>query len=293
MTPTVGFVGVGRIGELMVQRLAGAGVEVSFYSRRPEVVRRLQAVGAQTVDGPVDLATQEIVISCLYSDVQLLEVAPGIIDAMAPDGIFVSHTTGTLDALAELHVTAKGRSVGIVDAGFSGSAEKVRSGALTLFLGGTSAHVTRIDVLKAYASILIHAGPLGAGMRMKVLNNLLFAATSQSTLSALESASKLGIDESSALRALGAGSAANAAAELIGACGGSDAFMRRVEPYLRKDVEVASMMAAGLEVDISALLTAAAAGPMVLTGVVGLHPAPRKTGVNAVSTSGLSQQPGY
>lgn len=102
-------------------------------------------------------------------------------------------------------------------------------------------------------------------MRVKVLNNLLFAAISQSTLSVLKSASRMGIDETSLLRALEAGSGASAAADMIQLRSGADAFIERVEPYARKDVDVASRMAVGWNVDVSAVLTAAAAGPMDLT----------------------------
>jgi 3-hydroxyisobutyrate dehydrogenase-like beta-hydroxyacid dehydrogenase len=184
---------------------------------------------------------------------------------MMPGNIFVSHTTGTTTALQELAVIARNRSVGMVDAGFSGSLERVRAGTLTLFLGGAACDVDRtMAVLKAYGSVLIHVGDLGAGMRVKVLNNLLFAAITQSTLSVLRSASRMGLDETSLLRALQAGSGASAAAELIQSRGGVDTFIERVEPYMRKDVDVASRMAIGLNVDLSAVLTAAAAGPMDL-----------------------------
>jgi 3-hydroxyisobutyrate dehydrogenase-like beta-hydroxyacid dehydrogenase len=232
------------------------------------VVRRLELLGARSAATPVDLASREIVISCLYSDAQMLEVAPPIIEAMQPGSIFISHTTGTPMALEELATVARSRSVGIVDAGFSGDSEKVYAGTLTLFLGGASVDVDRSKgVLKAYGAVLIDTGVLGSGMRVKVLNNLLFAAISQSTLSALKSASAMGIDETSLLRALQAASGGSTAAELIRSRGGADTFIERVEPFMRKDVDVAAQMAAAMKVDVSAVLAAASAGPMKLTNL--------------------------
>jgi len=154
-------------------------------------------------------------------------------------------------ALEELAVIGRKRSVGIVDAGFSGSSESVRAGTLTLFLGGATADVDRAkEVLKAYGSVLIGTGDLGSGMRVKVLNNLLFAAISQSTLGLLKAASRMGIDEPSLLRALQASSGASAAAELIRSRGGADPFIQRVEPFMRKDVDVAARMATAMNVDL-------------------------------------------
>jgi 3-hydroxyisobutyrate dehydrogenase-like beta-hydroxyacid dehydrogenase len=264
--PTIGFIGVGRVGEPMVERLIAAGHDVWCHSRRAEVVHRLELLGAHCVAAPADLASRDVVISCLYSDAEMLDVAPEMIDAMMPGSIFISHTTGTTTALEELAVIGRKRSVGIVDAGFSGSSESVRAGTLTLFLGGATADVDRAkEVLKAYGSLLLDTGDLGSGMRVKVLNNLLFAAISQSTLGVLKSASRMGIDEPSLLRALQASSGASAAAELIRSRGGADPFIERVEPFMRKDVDVAARMATAMNVDLTALLAAASAGPMNLT----------------------------
>jgi 3-hydroxyisobutyrate dehydrogenase-like beta-hydroxyacid dehydrogenase len=264
--PTIGFIGVGRIGEPMVERLIAAGHDVWCHARRAEVVHRLELLGAYCVAAPADLGSRDVVISCLYSDAEMLDVAPEMIDSMMPGSIFVSHTTGTTMALEELAVIARNRSVGIVDAGFSGTSERVREGTLTLFLGGATADVDRAkEVLKAYGSLLLDTGDLGSGMRVKVLNNLLFAAISQSTLSVLKSASRMGIDETSLLRALQAGSGASAAAEMIRTRGGADPFIQRVEPFMRKDVDVAARMATAMNVDLTALLAAASTGPMNLT----------------------------
>ena len=265
--PTLGFIGVGRIGEPMVERLLAAGHDVAFHSRREEVVHRLERLGGRPVATFTDLASREMVISCLYSDAQMLDVGPAIIQSMTPGGLFVSHTTGTTMAIQELAVIAKSRSVGIVDAGFSGDGQKVRAGALTLLLGGAPDDVDRAkSVLTAYGSILIETGGLGSGMQVKVLNNLLFAAISQSTLSVLKSAAKQGIDETVLLRALRAASGASASAEFIQTHGGAAKFVPRVEPFLKKDVDVAIRMAADIGMDVSAVVLAAGAGPMDLTG---------------------------
>jgi 3-hydroxyisobutyrate dehydrogenase-like beta-hydroxyacid dehydrogenase len=128
---TVGFLGAGRIGAPMVERLLAAGHRVLLHVRRPGVRTRLGALGADLVGDPVDLATADVVVSCLFDDTQLLAVAPPIVAALGVDAAFVSHTTGSPAVLDQL---ASGGTT-VVDAPFSGDADAVSAGRLTVFLG--------------------------------------------------------------------------------------------------------------------------------------------------------------
>ena len=141
MSDTIGFVGAGRIGEPMIERLLADGHRVRFYARRPDVRQRLAKAGAQPVDALSAVAACDAVVSCLYSDAQVLDVLPEVVAAMAPHTLLVSHTTGrpeTLDRLAAYSPTGE---AAIVDAAFSGTPETVRAGRLVVYLGGEPEHV--------------------------------------------------------------------------------------------------------------------------------------------------------
>jgi 3-hydroxyisobutyrate dehydrogenase-like beta-hydroxyacid dehydrogenase len=256
---TVGFVGAGRIGEPMVERLCAGGHRVLLFARRPEVRARLSQLGAQPVAEAVQLAAADVVVSCLYSDRQILDVLPGIVSALRPGAVLVSHTTGSPATLERLG----GQGIGIVDAPFSGSAEAVRAGRLTVYLGADDEYLpTARGIVGSYADPVIIAGGRGSALRVKLLNNLLFAAISQITLSGLAAGRKLGVTEKALLGALAVSSGGSAAARYIDAVGDSGRYVASVTPFLRKDIAACAEVAADLGVDLSALLAAASAGPL-------------------------------
>lgn len=255
----IGFVGAGHIGEPMVERLLAAGHQVRLYARRPEVRERLS--GAEIVDQVRDIGASDVVVSCLYSDAQMLDVLPSVVEAMESHTVLVSHTTGSPETLDRLGTTA------VVDASFSGTADAVRAGRLTVYLGGAQSHVdTAREVVSAYADPIIVTGPSGSALRVKLLNNLLFAAISQVTLRGLAAGRALGIEEAALLEALEVSSGGSSAGRYIAARGGTEPYIAAVTPFLRKDLAAT----AGLDVDLSELLAAAYDGPMSLreNGVV-------------------------
>ena len=261
--PTVGFLGAGQIGEPMVERLLAAGHQVRLYARRAEVRARLSA--AQLVAEPADVAASDVVVSCLYSDAQMLDVLPEVVAAMDARTVLVSHTTGRPGTLERLAAYSPEGRAAIVDAAFSGTADAVRAGRLVVYLGGEAGHVaTARQVVAAYADPVLTTGGRGSALRVKLLNNVLFAAIAQLTLGGVEAGKALGIEESALLDALAVSSGGSTAGRYITARGGAQPFIATVTPYLRKDVEACGDVAAEAGVDLSTLLTAARSGPIRL-----------------------------
>jgi 3-hydroxyisobutyrate dehydrogenase-like beta-hydroxyacid dehydrogenase len=260
----VGFIGAGQIGEPMVERLLAGGDRVRVYARRSDVRERLAALGAELVDRPADVAQDaQAVVNCLFSDAQVLELLPPVIAAMETDAVLLSHTTGTP---ATLEYLAGLGPIRVVDAPFSGVPDHIREGRLSVFLGGEpEARVIAHDVVLAYADPVIHAGPLGSALRIKLLNNLLFAIHSQVALLALTAAEQLGVAEGALLEAISISSGGSTAAQYITGAGGADSYARALLPFLRKDLAACQDIAAGSGADLSGLMAALAAGPMDLT----------------------------
>jgi len=135
----------------------------------------------------------------------------------------------------------------VVDAPGSGGPLQAAAGTLTLFAGGTADHVQRCrPVFAAYASTAVHFGPLGAGQKVKLLNNLLFGAHLQLALEATRVAEAFGIDVALMARTLGDCSGGSYAVDLVAAMGSAEALVRAAAPFVRKDVQVARQVAAEL-----------------------------------------------
>ena len=250
VTQRVGIVGTGAMGRPVVDRLLAAGYDVAAYVRRPEPRAELSAAGVAVVDDVRALgADRDVVILYVYTDQQVRELAlaDGLVDAMAPGSLLVIHTTGSPDtarAIAE-HAAVKG--VAVVDAPGSGGPAQVAAGTLVLFVGGADSDVARCRTLVAsYAAEAVHFGPVGAGQKVKLINNLLFGAHIQLALDAARLSAHFGIEVGQLATTLHNCSGASAALDLVAAMGSAEALLSAAGPFVYKDVLVAREVAAEL-----------------------------------------------
>ena len=94
MGDRIGFVGPGRVGGPMVERLLAVGRDVRVVARRPEVRERFAGLGAEAVGEVTALGACGVVVCCLFDDTQLAEVLPAVIEGLDPGALVISHTTG-------------------------------------------------------------------------------------------------------------------------------------------------------------------------------------------------------
>jgi 3-hydroxyisobutyrate dehydrogenase-like beta-hydroxyacid dehydrogenase len=271
MANTVGFLGAGQLGEPMVERLLGAGHDVVLYARREEIRRRLEANGAAIADSVADLARgSDVLISCLFSDVQLRETGfgpDGFIANAKPGAVFVSHTTGTLSILEALWDSSPTAPV-ILDAPVSGTADDIAAGTLTVLVGGQSDAVSAVTpILAAYADPVVATGALGSALALKLINNLLFAANAQLLGAATELGTRLGVEPSVLLSTLQVCSARSHASEQAQRIGGMDRFAELAGPFLRKDIAACREAVANAGVELGLLEIAVREGPLDLDAV--------------------------
>ncbi|HET9875624.1 MAG TPA: NAD(P)-dependent oxidoreductase [Mycobacterium sp.] len=269
MADVIGFIGAGKMGEPMVLRLLDAGHRVLLYARRTEVREPLAARGASLAESVADLACgSDIVISCLFSDAQLLEVAAGADGLMAnakSGGVVVSHTTGTVGALTKL-TTDFPAGPTLLDAPVSGSADDIAAGNLTVLLGGPDDAVARVQpVLAAYADPVITTGALGTALNLKLVNNVLFAANAQLVAAAVELGERLGVRGGSLFEALAVSSGGSRAATYVQMAGGVDSFAKVAAPFLRKDIAACVVAAEDAGVDLGVLRNLVDTGPLSLS----------------------------
>jgi 3-hydroxyisobutyrate dehydrogenase-like beta-hydroxyacid dehydrogenase len=243
--PVVGFVGAGRIGRPMVERLLTAGHRVRVSGRSGQA---LAALGAQPVAEPAAVArSAQVVCVCVHNDPQVQDVLweRGLADAMEPGSALVLHTTGSPATTARLTEHLRERDVEVVDAPVSGTPADVAAGEITLFVGATRAGYSRVEpVLNVYAAPVLHLGEPGDGQRVKLINNALFTANIGLLAQAVRTGAGLGINEQSLLDALRHGSGSSYALLRIREAEGVAAFADQVGEFVGKDVGVVRSVAA-------------------------------------------------
>ncbi len=256
----VGFIGAGRMGRPMVDRLVGAGHKVDVLGRTIEQRERLRTAGARPVAEAAEAGRGAAVVCvCVFSDEQVRHVClvGGLLDAMPRQSTLVIHTTGsprTAQAIAE---KAAPRGIGVVDSPVSGGPHDIAAGHVTLLAGGAEADIERArPVLAAYGDPILHVGPLGAGQGVKLVNNAVFAANIGLLARAARLAAEFGVEEAVLLSALPHGSSASFALSAAARRGSVTAFAEAVREFLGKDVAAVRSVAADLGASLGVLDTA-------------------------------------
>jgi 2-hydroxy-3-oxopropionate reductase len=241
----------------MVARLAGAGHQVRALGRSDEKRATITELGAEAVEDVAAVAAAaDVVAVCVFTDEQVREVclAGGLLAAMPSGSALVLHTTGSPRTVETIAEAAAPHHVEVVDAPVSGGPHNAAAGELTLFVGGADHAVARVrPVLSCYGDPILHVGSLGAGQKVKLVNNALFAAQIGLLSNAVEFAARLGVDESTLLTALPHGSAASRVLDIVAAGGSVASFVEATGEFVGKDVAVVRCIAAELGSDLGTL----------------------------------------
>lgn len=174
----IGYVGLGLMGGGMATHLVKQGWPVTVFDLREEAVEAVMEFGADRAGSPREVAAvSDVVISSLPN--------PGIVDAVAlgPDGIVEGLRPGavyidmsTIDPVTTRKVGAAVESCGahMLDVPVGKGPPAAATGDLTLMVGGDPAVVEACgDVLDTLGSRRFYCGPLGMGVTVKLVNNLI------------------------------------------------------------------------------------------------------------------------
>jgi 3-hydroxyisobutyrate dehydrogenase len=174
---SIGFIGLGNLGSPMARQLLRLGEEVLVHDVAAEPVAELTALGARAA-GPPEIARRcRIVGVCVRDEPQvasLLTGADGLLAHIRVDAVIAVHSTVTQAAILNWAREAQARAVHLIDAPVTGGAAGAQGATLTYMVGGTAAVVERCRaVFMTSGTKVIHAGPLGSGILLKLCNNLM------------------------------------------------------------------------------------------------------------------------
>jgi 3-hydroxyisobutyrate dehydrogenase-like beta-hydroxyacid dehydrogenase len=217
----VAFLGLGIMGSRMAAVLAREGFELTVWNRTAARAEQFVAAheGATVASTPAEAAAQaEIVVTMVVDGPQVEQVLLG------PDGAAEGATEGTLfvdcSTIGPSYTRALGealtaRSLSLLDAPVTGSSPRAEDGTLTIMAGGTDDDFERAGpVLKAMGRLVVHAGPLGHGQMVKLINNAVAASNAAVLGQALVVGARAGVDLDALVAVMGAGSGGSAMLDL-------------------------------------------------------------------------------
>ena len=182
----VGFVGLGNIGTPIAQRLVDRPEGLVVYDVRAEACQPFAEAGATVAASVGQLAAQcEVVSVMVRDDAQVREVIGELLPSCQPDTVVAIHSTISEQTAIDAAAEAEKHSVHVVDAPVTGGFIAAADGTLAVMVGGEAAAFARCkDVFSAWATLVLHSGPVGSGTRLKVARALLtfvgYAAATES-----------------------------------------------------------------------------------------------------------------
>jgi len=181
-TPTVGFIGLGAMGEPMAANLLRAGIDVvSCANRNREPIQRLAAAGLREVPNPSTVGAEaEIVMTVVWDEDQndrVLRGPDGVLEAMSPGGTVIVMSTVSPTYCKELAAEAAESSITVLDCPVSGMVKGAIEGTLTLMIGGAEDDIERCRSVLEPMGTVAHCGPIGSGQVMKLGNNAMVIGT--------------------------------------------------------------------------------------------------------------------
>ena len=186
----VGYIGLGNIGKPCARRLIGDRYRAHVYDIEAEAVQELTAAGAVGCASAAEVAQNCTQIGiCVRDEAQvenLLYGGEGIFAQAAAGTLVAIHSTVTRAAILKWAAEAEDQDVRLIDAGISGGAQGAEAGTLVYMVGGDEKTLAEArPVFKTSGEQVIHAGPIGSGMVLKLCNNLIqymgFMAMSEAT----------------------------------------------------------------------------------------------------------------
>ena len=205
--------GLGVMGYPMAGHLAARGHQVTVYNRTAAKAAAWVAQhGCQSAPTPREAAMgAEFVLACVGNDDDLRSVClgeDGAFAGMAPQTIFIDHTTVSSEVTLELGAVAHGQKKGFVDAPLSGGQAGAENAALSIMCGAVEGDYAKVEpVLQTYARICKRLGGPGSGQLAKMMNQICIAGLVQGLAEALAFGEKAGMDGAAVVEVISQGAA--------------------------------------------------------------------------------------
>jgi 3-hydroxyisobutyrate dehydrogenase len=208
---TTAFLGLGTMGQGMATSALRAGIPTIVWNRDPEATRNVAELGAEVAETAADAARRADIVVTMVTDADaVISIArdQGMLAALPPRAIWAQMSTIGVEGIERVAalVDAERPDVILLDAPVSGSKVPAEQGQLTIFASGPEAARSRVEPLfEALGQRTIWVGAVGAGSRLKLVNNTWLAFTSEAVVSSIALARRLGLGTETVVGALDGG----------------------------------------------------------------------------------------
>ncbi|QOH66064.1 oxidoreductase [Bacillus amyloliquefaciens] len=212
MNKTVGFIGLGVMGNSMASHILEAGYPVLVYTRTKQKAEEILNKGAVWQETVKDLSEKADIIITMVgypSDVEEIYLGENGILHHAKEGAFVIDMTTSKPSLAKkIAEKAKEKSIHALDAPVSGGDIGARNGTLAIMAGGEKeAFEACLPLFSVMGENIQYQGPAGSGQHTKMCNQIAIAAGMVGVAEAMAYAEKSGLNPEQVLKSITTGAA--------------------------------------------------------------------------------------
>ena len=219
MAGKVGFIGLGAMGGPMALNLVKAGFSLVVNDIIEAKTRPLKAAGATVADSAQAVAASSertiVIVETTGQAEAVILGKHGIVDGARAGHIVLC--MATIDPFAARDIAARlaARAMAMLDAPVSGGTARAQSGELSVIAGGERAVFDKCqDLFSAMGNRSFHVGPLGSGLAMKLVNNMLVQVNTVAVAEALVLGVKAGLDPQTIYEVVRVSTGASAAWEM-------------------------------------------------------------------------------
>jgi 3-hydroxyisobutyrate dehydrogenase-like beta-hydroxyacid dehydrogenase len=209
---SVGFIGLGVMGEAMCRNLISAGRwSVTIFDLNPAPMARLEAAGAARAASAADLVGRvDLVITCLPGGAEvrrLLLGNRGLLQHCRAGQILIDMSTSPPALMREIADAGARLGVAFADAPIARTRQAADDGTLSIMVGAAPALFQRIrPLLAAMGSDITHCGDPGAGQVVKIMNNMVLFQTVLALAEAVAIGARAGVEGRTLLETMAKGS---------------------------------------------------------------------------------------
>jgi len=181
MPQSIGFIGLGLMGQPMALNLLKAGFPVMVFNRTRSKAEPLEQAGARVAESPAGAALDADVVMTIVSDSTAVEEVVtgkgGILETLRPGAIVIDSSTISPAVSRRMACHTAGKQASWLDAPVTGSKHGAAKGELTFMVGGERQALERaLPVLQVLGKKHIYCGPHGSGLAAKLSQNVIQAA---------------------------------------------------------------------------------------------------------------------
>ena len=195
-TETVGFVGIGLMGQGMAANIVAKGYPLTVVAHRNRApVDDLVGRGATEAASLTDLARNcSVIFLCLTGAPEVVAVVNALKPGLQKGAVIVDCSTSDPTVSLVLAADLAAMGVDYADAPLSRTPKEAWAGTLDCMVGATDAVFARVQpVIATWAGKIVHIGGVGDGHKMKLLNNFLSLGYAALYSEALALSRKVGI----------------------------------------------------------------------------------------------------